>query len=111
MEPNIRGVGEREKPKKGGGRWTEGDGARKASYRIRLVKVGTRENKGLIWKNQHSSGNSGKDVLLGHIVLRSAAAGKLVQCIPASLSSLPAAAKPPGTLLSSWAKVTKTRLL
>ena len=55
MEPNIRGVGEREKPKKGGGRWTEGDGARKASYRIRLVKVGTRENKGLILKNQHSS--------------------------------------------------------
>ena len=27
------------------------------------------------------SGNSGDDVLLGHVVLRSAAAGKLVQCI------------------------------
>ena len=55
MGPYVRGVGEREKPKKGGRRRTEGDGARKASYRIRLVKVGTRENKGLIWKNQHSA--------------------------------------------------------
>ena len=44
----MRGVGEKEKHKKGGRRETEGDGARRASYRIRLVKVGTRENKGLI---------------------------------------------------------------
>lgn len=51
----MRGVGEREKPKRGGGRETEGDRARKASYRIRLMKVGTRENKGLVWKNQYSS--------------------------------------------------------
>ena len=55
MGAYMRGVGEREKPKKGGGREAEGDRARKASYRIRLMKVGTRENKGLVWKNQYSS--------------------------------------------------------
>lgn len=48
MGAYMRGVGEKEKRKKGGRRETERDGARKASYRIRLVKVGTREDKGLI---------------------------------------------------------------
>ena len=69
------------------------------------MKAGTRENKGLIWKNQYSSqrdtggnaisGNLRDDVLLGLLVLRPTAAGKLGQHILA----LPGAAEPPGYLL------------
>lgn len=61
------------------------------------MKAGTRENEGLIWKNPYScqrdtgvnaiSGNLRDDVLLGLLVLRPTAAGKLGQhilALPAS---------------------------